>query len=117
MIYLTVLKLVAEKSATTFGDLPDCLDSTTIAPKFSKYIGHSMSPLPDTQKLRVAHAPGMPGAFFPPPLVSDAFNVVGGKTFPTFSAHAQPAIWRMRQEVLVLDIAHQMWVQNVKPSS
>ena len=68
-------------------------------------------------KLRVARAPGMPGTFSPPPRVSDpdihhgtcvthvpwcmpgsqtsGFLWTAGKTFPAFSAHAQPAIVRI----------------------
>ena len=33
---------------------------------------HGMRHLRDTQKLQVAHAPGMPGKFSPPPQVSDS---------------------------------------------
>ena len=68
---------------------------------------------------RVAHAPGMPGTFSPPPRVSDPDMHHGtcvthvpwcmpgsltsgflwsrrrGKTFPAFPAHAQPAILRI----------------------
>ena len=72
--------------------------------------------------LRVAHAPGMPGKFSPPPRFSDPDMHHGtcvthvpwcmsgsltssflwsrprGKTFPAFPAHAQPAILRIWQE-------------------
>ena len=79
-------------------------------------------PLARYVKLWVAHAPGMPGTFFPP-LTSkgnhyiaipacitsrasrtcrdacrDRLPTVAGKTFPAFSAHAQPAILRIWQE-------------------
>ena len=64
-------------------------------------------PLTRYIKLRVAHAPGMPGTFSP--LLRDARAVmhagianlwfplksVTEKTFPAFSAHAQPAILRI----------------------
>ena len=59
-------------------------------------------------KLRVAHAPGIPGTFFPPSRVSNPdmhhdthmlwcmsgfpLNSVARKTFPAFPAHAQPTI-------------------------
>ena len=85
-----------------------------------EYIIHG--PLTRYVKLRVAHAPGMPGTFSPPPTseetaswrwrhasphVRDARAVmhVGianprwpGKTFPAFSAHAQPTVLRIWQE-------------------
>ena len=71
--------------------------------------------------LWVAHAPGMPGTFSPPPRFSDPDMHHGtcvthvpwcmsgsltssflsrprGKTFPAFPAHAQPAILRIWQE-------------------
>ena len=75
--------------------------------------------------LRVAHAPGMPGTFYPPPRFSDPDMHHGtcvthvpwcmsgsltssflwsrprGKTFPAFPAHAQPAILRIWQEAHV----------------
>ena len=68
---------------------------------------------------RVAHAPGMPGTFTPPPLFSDPdmyhgtflthvswcmpgslassflLKLAAGKKFPAFPAHAQPAILRI----------------------
>ena len=77
--------------------------------------------------LRVAHAPGMPGTFSPPPRFSDPDMHHGtcmthvpwcmsgsltssflwsrprGKTFPAFPAHAQPAILRIWQEAHVAD--------------
>ena len=67
-------------------------------------------------KLRVAHAPGMPGTFSPPPLVSDtgmhhgtcvthvpwctsgSLTPGGGENVPGIPAHAQPAILRTWQE-------------------
>ena len=76
-------------------------------------------PLARYAKLRVTHAPGMPGTFSRPPLVSDPdmhhgtcvthvpwcmpgsltsgylLNRRWGKTFPSFPAHAQPAILRI----------------------
>ena len=71
-------------------------------------------PLARYVKLRVAHAPRMPGTFSPPPRVSDpdmhhgtcvkhvSWCIPGwltmskaGKTFPEFPAHAQPAILRI----------------------
>ena len=51
-------------------------------------IGSGNGPLTRYEKLRVAHAPGMPGTFSPPQRVSDP-------DIPTFSAHAQPAILRI----------------------
>ena len=59
-------------------------------------------------KLRVAHAPGMPGTFSPPPRFShpDTHHgtcVIANQRFSlksaAFSAHAQPAILRIWQEV------------------
>ena len=71
------------------------------------------------RNLRFAHAPGMPGAFSPPPRISDPdmhhgtcvthvpwcmsgsltsgflWSRCRGKTFPAFPAHAQPAIVRI----------------------
>ena len=38
----------------------------------TQYYIVTMRPLPRYVKLRVAHAPGMPGTFFPPPWVSDS---------------------------------------------
>ena len=79
-------------------------------------------PLARYEKLRFAHAPGMPGTFSPPPQVGDPdmhhgtcvthvpwcmsgsltsgflWNRWRGKTFPAFPAHAQPAILRIWQE-------------------
>ena len=79
-------------------------------------------PLASYVKLRVAHAPGMPGMFFPasdfkgnqelaiPACITacasrtccdacqDRLPVVAGKMFPAFPAHVQPAIWRIWQE-------------------
>ena len=79
-------------------------------------------PLTRYVKLRVAHAPGMPGTFSPPPIsketaikrsrhasrhVRDARTVMHagigsprwrGKTFSAFLAHAQHAILRIWQE-------------------
>ena len=79
-------------------------------------------PLARYVKLRVAHAPGMPGTFSPPPQVSDPdmhhgtcmthvpwcmpgsltrgflYNRRRGKTIPAFPGHAQPAILRIWQE-------------------
>ena len=73
-------------------------------------------------KLRVAHAPGMPGTLFPPPTSKEIANWrsrhasrhvrharavmhvgiakprVAGKTFPAFPAHAQPSILCIWQE-------------------
>ena len=84
-------------------------------------------PLSRYVKLRVVHAPGMPGKFSPPPRVSDPDMHHGtcvthvpwctpgsltsgfiwsrrrGKTFQAFPAHAQPAILRIWQE------AHWHW--------
>ena len=75
-------------------------------------------PLVRYVKLRVAHAPGMPGTFSPPPWISDPDMHNGtcvthvpwcmpgsltsgflwsrrwGKTFPAFPAHTQPAYLR-----------------------
>ena len=49
---------------------------------------HYMGLLPDTVNLRAAHAPGMPGfANWRFPL-----KLVAGKSFPAWSAHAQPTI-------------------------
>ena len=74
------------------------------------------------RKIAGAHAPGMPGTLSPSPQVSDPdmhhgtcithvpwcmlgsltsgflWNRRRGKTFPTFPAHAQPAILRIWQE-------------------
>ena len=71
------------------------------------------------RKIAGAHAPGMPGTYFPSPRVSDPdmhhgtcvthvpwcmpgsltsgclWNRRRGKTFPAFPAHAQPAILRI----------------------
>ena len=79
--------------------------------------------------LRVAHAPGMPGKFSPPPRFSDPDMHHGtcvthvpwcmsgsltssflwsrprGKTFPAFPAHAQPAILRIWQEAHVESVS------------
>ena len=79
-------------------------------------------PLAIYLSLWVAHAPGMPGTFSPPPRVSDSdmhhdtcvthvpgcnagianwwfpLKLVAGKTFPAFPAHAQPTILRIWQE-------------------
>ena len=79
----------------------------------------SHGPLDRYAKLRVAHAPGMPGTFSPPPRVSDPdmhhgtcvthvpwcrlgsltsgfpLKSMAGKTFPAFPAHAQPEILRI----------------------
>ena len=77
-------------------------------------------PLTGYVKLRVAHAPGMPGRFSPPPLVSDpdvhhgtcvnvpgrmpgsltsvSFEVDGGENSPAFPKHPQPAILHIWQE-------------------
>ena len=76
-------------------------------------------PLARYEKLRVAHAPGMPGTFFPPPRVGDPdmhhgtcvkhvpwcmpgsltrglFEIDGGENAPGIPpAHAQPAILRI----------------------
>ena len=66
-------------------------------------------PLTRYVKLPVAHLPGMPETFFPPPRVSDPemhygawvtharspFKSVEGKTFPGFPAHGQTAILRI----------------------
>ena len=89
-------------------------------------------PLTRYVKLRVVHAPGMPGSFSSPPWVSDPdmhhgtcvthvtwcmpvsltsvflLKSVAGKTFPAFPAHAQPTISRIWQE------AHHMTVPGVK---
>ena len=74
----------------------------------------SAGPVARYAKLRVAHAPGMPGTFPPPPRISDPdmhhvmhagianlrfpLMSVAGKTFPAFPVHAQPAILRIWQE-------------------
>ena len=90
----------------------------------------SYGPLARYVKLWVAHAPGMPGMFSPPPQVSDPdmqhstcvthvpssmpglltsgflWSWLSGKTFPAFSAHAQPAIlhiwWEAHYDVIML---------------
>ena len=75
-------------------------------------------PLARYVKLRVAHAPGMPGTFSPSHRVSDPgtclmhllrcmpgsltsgflpLKSVAGKTFPAFPVHAQPTILRIWQ--------------------
>ena len=82
-------------------------------------LGHG--PLARYVKLRVAHAPGMPGTFSPPLPVSDPdmhhgtcithmprcmpgslnvvfFKVGGEENVPAFPAHVQPAILRIWQE-------------------
>ena len=92
--------------------------NTSLTPdlKTSPHCGLVMpyGPLARYVTFRVAHAPGMPGTFPPPPLVSDPDIHHGtcvthvpwcmpgsltsgflwsrwrGKTFPTFPAHAQP---------------------------
>ena len=85
-------------------------------------VTHQNGPLARYVILRVAHAPGMPGKFSPPPRFSDPDMHHGtcvthvpwcmsgtltssflwsrprGKTFPAFPAHAQPAILRIWQE-------------------
>ena len=85
-------------------------------------------PLTRYVKLRVAHAPGMPGTFSPPPRFSDPdmhhstcvtyvprcipgsltsgflWSYWRGKTFPAFPAHAQSAILRIWQEVHAMAI-------------
>ena len=67
--------------------------------------------------MQVAHAPGMPGTFSPPPRVNDLdihhgtyvrhaeianywfpLKSVAGKMFPAFIAHTQPAILRNWQK-------------------
>ena len=78
-----------------------------------------MGLLPDNE---IAHAPGMPGPFLPPPWITDPdtcrdsravmhaeianwqFPVksVVGKTFPAFRAHAQLAILRIWYEAHAL---------------
>ena len=92
-------------------------DVTVVRTMFLHACAHG--PLARYLKLRVAQAPGMPGTFSPPPRVSDPdmyhvtcvthvpWCVSGsptsgflwsrwrGKTFPAFSAHAQPAISRI----------------------
>ena len=78
-------------------------------------------PLTRYTKLRVAHAPGMPGKLSPPPTSeetpsersrhasrhvhthvlwcnSGSLTRMGGETFPAFPAHAQPAILRICKE-------------------
>ena len=94
----------------------------------AKEIYHNNGPLDRYAKLRVAHAPGMPGTFSPPPPFSDPdmhhgtcvthvpwcmpgsltsgwfhLKSVAGKTFPAFPAHAQPAISHVWQEVYATD--------------
>ena len=83
------------------------------------YYWTKYGPLARNVKLRVAHAPGIPGTFSPPPRVSDPdmhhgtcvthvpWCMLGsltsgflwswrrGKTFPAFPAHAQSAILRI----------------------
>ena len=80
---------------------------------------HHHGPLARYVKLRVTHAPGMPGAFSPPPRVSNPdmhhdtcvthvpwcmpgsltsgflWSWWRGKTFPAFPPHAQSAILRI----------------------
>ena len=85
---------------------------------FKEHVHHG--PLSRYVKLRVAHAPGMPGTFSPPPRVSDLDMHHGtcvmhvpwgmprsptilcsrwrGEKFLAFPAHAQPAILRICQE-------------------
>ena len=82
-------------------------------------------PLTRYVKLRVAHAPGMPGTFFPvtdikgnrelaiPTCITarawrtcrdtcrDRLPAMAGKTFPAFPAHAQTSILRIWQEAHV----------------
>ena len=66
-------------------------------------------PLPRYVKLRVVHAPEMPGTFPPPLRLSDPdiarslssgflWSRWRGKTFPVLPAHAQPSIWRIWYE-------------------
>ena len=62
-------------------------------------------PLARYVKLRVAHAPGMPGTFSPPLTSSTG----AGKTFPAFPPHAQPTIVRIWQE------AHGVVTHHVLP--
>ena len=88
-------------------------------------IGHG--PLTRYAKLRVVHAPGMPGTFSPPPRVSDhdmhqgtcvthmSWCMPGSLTsgfpwsrwqVPAFPAHAQPAFLRIWQGGHYLDYYH-----------
>ena len=77
----------------------------------SNYPCFMHGPLTNYVKLSVAHAPGMPGTFSPPPRISDPemhdaragmianlrfpLKTVAGKTLPAFQAHAHPAILRI----------------------
>ena len=97
-------------------------DSWTGSPAHMNHTGLSMNRLPHHEplaryvKLQVAHAPGMPGTFSPPPRVNDPdmhhgtcvpwcmpgsltsgfpLKSVVGKTFPAIPAHAQLAILRI----------------------
>ena len=99
-----------------FGGIIDFMLFTLDVPR--NPFGHG--PLTRYAKLRVAHAPGMPGTFSPPLRKSDPdmhhgtcvthartvmhagvanlrfpLKSVAGKTFPAFPAHAQPAILRI----------------------
>ena len=66
-------------------------------PAWIKYLCFN-GPLVRYVRLRVAHAPGMPGTFFPPTdfkgncrvVCRDRLPAVAGKTFPAFPAHAHP---------------------------
>ena len=85
------------------------------------YIILFYGPLTRYVKTRVAHAPGMSGAFFPPSTsketaswwldmhhstcvthapwcMSGSLNCGGGETFPAFPVHAQPEILRIWQD-------------------
>ena len=87
-------------------------------------------------KFRVAHAPGMPGTFSPPPPVSDPdmhhgtcvthvpwcmpgslnsgfpLKSVAGKTFPAFQAHAQPSHWNEGIQTDTRCSTNEGWIEN-----
>ena len=95
-----------------------CIACPGFAVLNNKEMGLLLGPLTRYVKLRVAHAPGMPGTFSPPPISKgrtpacitarawrtcrdacrDRYPSVVGKTFPAFPAHAQTAIFRIWQE-------------------
>ena len=89
-------------------------------------------PLTRYVKLRVVHAPGIPGTFSPPPTskepvsypgmhhvtcvthvgwgISWSLTRCGGETFPAFPVHAQSVILRIRQEAHgIYEIACHGW--------
>ena len=94
----------------------------------------SNGPLTRYVKLRVVHAPGMPGTFFPPTRVSDQamhhgtyvthvmyagianwwfpLKSVAGKTFPAFPAHAQPAFYGSGKRPVAITKASHLQIRD-----